>query len=474
MRKLIFPMIFITLVYTLQSFASLGDYQWSVTYNNGGRIYAIVINPTNANIMYIAGLDSGVYKTTNGGLNWFAVNNGLSYNKVQCLDISKSNPNVLYAGTDQNGGSLSGVYVTTDAGATWFYKSTGITDSKGIQQIVIHPTNPNIAYIGVFDGVVASTIGLYKTTDGGNNWFASNAGIDNYNILSIVFNPLNPNVMYCGTSLILPSSGPSKIYKSYNGGANWFAVTNGLPTGTTVGNPVRAMSMTTADTSLVLAALFVNDTTGGVYITTNGGQLWQKKYSVLPNTVGTLYRACIIKPGSTLEMYVGIDQSSAQTPRGVYRSTDGGNTWTDFSGAALLNTYTIRAFAFRTTGNPRLYAGAAHPTLYDGRGVFEYTWVAIGTGNNPPNLPNHYYLKQNYPNPFNPVTTIKFGIPKSDFVYIQVFDLIGRKVKTLVSEYKQAGEYIVEFDGSNLSSGLYYYRLNAGKFSETKKMILLK
>ncbi len=83
-------------------------------------------------------------------------------------------------------------------------------------------------------------------------------------------------------------------------------------------------------------------------------------------------------------------------------------------------------------------------------------------------------LEQNYPNPFNPVTTIKYQIPELSFVILKVYDVLGREVVTLVNEEKQTGSYEVEFDATSLSSGIYFYRLQAGSFVETKKMVLIK
>lgn len=93
--------------------------------------------------------------------------------------------------------------------------------------------------------------------------------------------------------------------------------------------------------------------------------------------------------------------------------------------------------------------------------------------NNPPIL-NNFYLLQNYPNPFNPVTKIKFSIPKSDIVQIKIYDILGKEVKKILNEYTQAGTYEIEFDGRNLPSGVYFYRMNSGSYTETKKMILLR
>lgn len=89
-------------------------------------------------------------------------------------------------------------------------------------------------------------------------------------------------------------------------------------------------------------------------------------------------------------------------------------------------------------------------------------------------LPNQFKLYQNYPNPFNPSTRITFAIFKPSFVNLTLYNLVGEKVKTLVNEYKVAGKYTVIFDGSNLSSGVYFYTIKTNNSIATKKLILLK
>lgn len=89
-------------------------------------------------------------------------------------------------------------------------------------------------------------------------------------------------------------------------------------------------------------------------------------------------------------------------------------------------------------------------------------------------IPYQYKLFQNYPNPFNPITTINFSIPKSSFVSLKIYDVLGREVTDLVDEIKSAGNYEVTFNANELSSGIYYYILKAGNFMETKKMTLVK
>jgi len=89
-------------------------------------------------------------------------------------------------------------------------------------------------------------------------------------------------------------------------------------------------------------------------------------------------------------------------------------------------------------------------------------------------VPDAYSLSQNYPNPFNPTTNIEFGLPKSGQVKLVVFDILGREVKTIVNEYREAGSYKVDFDASNLASGVYFYRIDAANFTQVKKMLLIK
>jgi hypothetical protein len=107
----------------------------------------------------------------------------------------------------------------------------------------------------------------------------------------------------------------------------------------------------------------------------------------------------------------------------------------------------------------------------DYNGNFEYlslsNEVTIG-------VPTHYSLSQNYPNPFNPVTRINYQLPSPDNVIMKIFDINGKEVQTLVNDFQTPGYYSVVFNAGNLSSGIYFYSLKAGKFYSTKRMLLLK
>lgn len=100
--------------------------------------------------------------------------------------------------------------------------------------------------------------------------------------------------------------------------------------------------------------------------------------------------------------------------------------------------------------------------------------LSTGEEKNITTIPNKYSLAQNYPNPFNPVTKINYSIPKSGFVSLKVYDILGRVVHTLVNDVKEAGNYIIDFNASELSSGVYYYKLESGDFSQVRKMTIMK
>jgi len=123
------------------------------------------------------------------------------------------------------------------------------------------------------------------------------------------------------------------------------------------------------------------------------------------------------------------------------------------------------------------YSFAANGNSYQNVAVWTYTWLGNKwfTGvNDKGQIVNSYTLSQNYPNPFNPTTNIRYSIVKSGLVTLNVFDILGRKVATLVNQYQAAGVHTVSFNASNLASGVYFYRLEAGSFSNVKKMLLIK
>jgi len=103
-----------------------------------------------------------------------------------------------------------------------------------------------------------------------------------------------------------------------------------------------------------------------------------------------------------------------------------------------------------------------------------YLTSALGVQNHQAGIPTRFDMKQNYPNPFNPVTKINYEIPKASFVTIKVFDILGREVASLVNGNLEAGYYTYDFDASALSSGVYIYKITAGSFEKTMRMMVVK
>jgi hypothetical protein len=110
----------------------------------------------------------------------------------------------------------------------------------------------------------------------------------------------------------------------------------------------------------------------------------------------------------------------------------------------------------------------------NGSANFTINSVVMSVSSNSTVQPKSYSLEQNYPNPFNPSTTIKYSLPNNSAVSLKVYNLIGQEVATLINTYQTSGEYVVTFNASNLSSGVYFYRLDAGSYNVVKKMMLLK
>ena len=146
---------------------------------------------------------------------------------------------------------------------------------------------------------------------------------------------------------------------------------------------------------------------------------------------------------------------------------DGSSTVVTYINSTNSNPFTLTA---TSPGNYIVNAGRSGPLRWDSASV---NIVITGVNGNSSN-PSNFMLYNNYPNPFNPTTTIKYSIPEASFTSIKIYNELGKEVSTLVNETKSAGTYEVEFNASNLSSGVYYYKLQAGSFTETKKMILAK
>ncbi len=146
---------------------------------------------------------------------------------------------------------------------------------------------------------------------------------------------------------------------------------------------------------------------------------------------------------------------------------DAGGTVVAVNNRTSSNPFTLTAPG---PGNYTVNVGHAGPLRWDSASV---SITVTDVGENPSN-PTEFRLYDNYPNPFNPSTTLRYSLPEASFTSIKIYDALGNEVSSLVNETKSAGTYEVEFNAAGLSSGIYYYTIQAGSFNQTKKMILIK
>jgi PKD repeat protein len=150
------------------------------------------------------------------------------------------------------------------------------------------------------------------------------------------------------------------------------------------------------------------------------------------------------------------------------------NISTNYIAGFRLNKTDEGVFIF-IAGRPYRYDNTASYTNYNYivENMMNSVIVELETEKNPAGVKD-YYLEQNYPNPFNPSTVIRYSIPKPEFVSLKVYDVLGNEIKTLVSEYQNQNNYTITFNAGNLSTGIYFYKLQAGNYIEARKMLLIK
>jgi len=249
----------------------------------GGRVPAVAGHPEQQFTYYMGATGGGVWKTGNAGISWENISDGF-FNTVTigAISVAESDPNIIYVGTGESpirGVSTShgdGVYKSTDAGETW--QHLGLTATRQISKITVHPTNPDIVYIGAQGSPWAATPerGVYRSTDGGENWEKVLFIDDDTGVSFLSMDASNPDVIYAGMwdhrrePWNVRSGGPgSGLYKTTDGGDSWKKLTEGLPdlmgnTGITVSraNPNRLWAM-------------IEAVEGGVYRSDDAGETWQ-------------------------------------------------------------------------------------------------------------------------------------------------------------------------------------------------------
>lgn len=208
----------------------------------GNRVSAVVGIPGDPNVYYAGAASGGIFKTTDGGINWESIFDDFNVASIGALAVARSNPNIVWAGTGEphirsHISVGNGVYKSTDAGRTW--KLMGLEESGRVGRIVIHPTNPDIVYIAAQGHSYGpqQQRGVFRTRDGGATWERVLFVDENTGAIDLVMDPSNPNKLFAATWQLLirtwgrESGGPgSGIHVSHDGGTTWTKLKgNGLP-----------------------------------------------------------------------------------------------------------------------------------------------------------------------------------------------------------------------------------------------------
>jgi hypothetical protein len=276
--------------------------------------------------------------------------------------------------------------------------------------------------------------GIYRSSNGAENWVLTN--ISGEGISAKNFTEHNGILFAARESINNPGA-----YKSTDGGITWIGLT---------GPFYNAITFFSEPTKFWMGSI------NGVWLSTDDGISWEHRSNGLTPDP---YSSSIIQTNGNLITSLKFGGS------GIFRSYDEGLSWEDFSdGLPFLNSiekliiYSDKIIA------------ATSDSLWE-RDTSEVITVSEIQNKI---IPGACELYQNYPNPFNPSTKISYSIPELSFVRLKVYDVLGNEMATLVNEEKPAGNYLTEFFALDLPSGTYFCRLTANKFSETRKMILMK
>jgi len=395
--------------------------QWESASPSGNPlIYSLAVSPDGSGGTYLfaGSLASVVYRTSTGGQQWssFTVNNSSSQIRSLMAVQNNSGGADLFATIY---GSTVRVKKSTDFGETWIEANIGLVGQW-------------YNYLAAIDTVIfaassGGSNGIYKSTNYGSLW--SQAGLNNRNILALT--TMNSNLLAGVTNF--------GFQFSSNNGTSWTEAgfTN---------EDVYAIAVI-GDNIFVSAQ-------NSVFRTTDLGINWTPAGNNLPNDKVL-----------TFTSYENNLFASTQN-FGIWLSTDFGGNWTNISDGfdPIYEAFDL------IVNEPYIFAGRRN------RGVWRrlLSEVVTSVELTDDQIPKDFTLKQNYPNPFNPTTKIEYSIPSESFVELKVYDVLGNEVASLVNEQQQAGVYRADFNASELSSGVYFYKLQTESFIDTKKMILLR
>ncbi|MDQ3022165.1 MAG: T9SS type A sorting domain-containing protein [Bacteroidota bacterium] len=437
--------IFTITIFSLMCFCNLYSqtYQWRLLTNSPGTSGqsrfedAYFVNP---NTGWVINYDAEVHKTTNAGNNWSLIFESTFGNQLRSIGFFDANTGML--GTLIND-STKVLYRTTNGGSNWtaINNFTGGRRPQGVCGISI--VNENIAYAC---GRYYGTGRIIKTTDKGISWNVvfSDSSVAR-TLIDCYFWSADSGIAVGGYNTTNFINGNAVVLRTTNGGSTWQRVHKTIRTG----EWCWKISFVSRDIGFVS----IERSEGFSYIlkTTNNGVNWTEIPFMEYDEEGI---------GFVNENTGWVGGWTGPT----YQTTNSGATWQLAGWGTNVN-------RFRFFGDTLGYAV--------GDRVYKYSRGPVGIQSLSNTIPETFSLSQNYPNPFNPVTKIKFDITRdarreTQEVRLIVYDALGKDVEALVNEKLSPGSYETEFDGSNFSSGIYFYRLQSGNFTDVKRMILLK
>jgi len=361
----------------------------------------------------------------------------------------------------------------------WNNNWSVITPSGASGQLFINPNVPDpndenyLYYLSgsqLWRNNSVSTIPDFQNgTTSGWTQLTNNTAPANYIYSAIAISKTNSSdVLYFGASST--NNGPPKLYKLNNAKTSISAATDISSTLFAAGAQkgyIASIAVNPDNSDEILVVISNYAVPSIFYSSDGGGKFFNVEGNLADNGVGgaigpSVRSAGILPTSSGAVYFVG-------TSTGLYSTTTlkgAATTWTQEGGSVIGNVI-VNFISLRKVD--KYVAVGTH-----GRGIFTAFYTPATAINDENQLPTDYTLSQNYPNPFNPSTNINFSLPLTGKVVITLFDALGRKVKDIVNKEFSAGNHSVNFDAANLSSGVYFYRLQADKFVQTKKMILLR
>jgi photosystem II stability/assembly factor-like uncharacterized protein len=399
----------------------------------------------NSDTGWVTGNTGYIFRTTDGGSTWLYSLSGTSANLSEIFFTDALQGFVI--------GNNGTILKTTDGGISWALKNSTTIENLN-----------SIWFSDQRTGTVCGNNGtILRTLDGGETWVSQISGTT-LSLKGVCFKDDSTGFI---TGSLLYFGNPSIIMKTTNGGAEWINIT------------LSFNILAPANISNILEDTWAIKTISNVMITLDGGSSWE--YSNLFEINLIILSDMTILPNNTMYL-CGISKPTQYTsiPR-VYKSTDLGTTWEIYTPqdiqylTGIHFTDSTYGFIVGSGSNP---FGQSHYVLLKtttGGTTWERQYLTMPSdAAEVNNIPISYNLEQNYPNPFNPVTRIKYQIPEEKRVIIKIFDMLGRELMLLENSIKQPGSYEIQFDASELTSGVFIYSLQTEKFSSSKKMILIK